>query len=194
MSKLKLVLASSSPFRKVLLERLKLPFETVNPDIDETPIAGESPVEMVKRLAIEKAKTVASVYTDALVIGSDQVALHGSTIVGKPRTHDRAVEQLREASGKHVRLYTGLALINTVTKAVQSDVVPFTVHFRKLNDAVIEAYLHKEQPYNCAGSVRAEGLGIVLLDRFEGDDPNALIGLPLIRLVKMLEHENYALL
>lgn len=188
-----LVLASSSPFRKQLLERLHVPFETANPDIDESPLPGESPTELVKRLAIEKAKVVASVYTDALVIGSDQVAVHGDKIVGKPNTHENAVAQLREASGKKISLFTGLALINTQTKAVQSDVVPFNVHFRHLTDEIIEAYLRKEQPYNCAGSVRSEGLGVILLSRFEGDDPNALIGLPLIRLVTMLQKEKYSL-
>lgn len=193
MSKPKIVLASSSPFRKMLLERLLVSFETINPDIDETPMMGETPIELVKRLAVEKAKAVASVYPNSLIIGSDQVAMHGKQIVGKPHTHERAVSQLRAASGKQIRLYTGLALINSNTKAVQSDVVPFTVHFKQLSEDVIENYLRKEEPYNCAGSVRAEGLGIALLKRFEGDDPNALIGLPLIRLVSMLEKEHYNL-
>ena len=189
----KLVLASSSPFRKMLLERLGIPFDVTNPDIDESAISGESPAELVERLAIAKAKAVASVYTHSLIIGSDQVAVHGDTIVGKPLTHDRAVSQLREASGKEIRLYTGLCLINTTTKVVQSDVVPYTVHFKTLSEDVIESYLRKEKPYNCAGSVRAEGLGVALLSRFEGDDPNALIGLPLIRLVTMLEKEGFQL-
>lgn len=193
MSQLKLVLASSSPFRKMLLERLMVPFETINPDIDETPMTGETPIELVKRLAVEKAKAVASVYPNSLIIGSDQVAMHGEEIVGKPHTHERAVMQLRTASGKQIKLFTGLALINSNTKAVQSDVIPFTVHFKQLSDDVIENYLRKEEPYNCAGSVRAEGLGIALLKRFEGEDPNALIGLPLIRLISMLENENYTL-
>lgn len=194
MSKPTLVLASSSPFRRALLEKLQVPFETANPDIDESPIKGETPEQLVKRLAIEKAKAVASVYQHALVIGSDQVALHGDKIVGKPISHEHAVEQLREASGKSVQLFTGLALVNTQTKAVQSEVMPYTVHFRHLSDAVIEAYLHKDQPYNCAGSLRSEGLGIVLLDKFEGDDPNTLIGLPLIRLVSMLQKEKFPIL
>lgn len=194
MSKPTLVLASSSPFRKAVLEKLQVPFATANPDIDESPIKGETPQQLVKRLAIEKAKTVASVYQNALVIGSDQVALHGDKIVGKPSSHEHAVEQLREASGKSVQLFTGLALVNTQTKAVQSEVIPFTVHFRHLSDAVIETYLRKDQPYNCAGSLRSEGLGIVLLDKFEGDDPNTLIGLPLIRLVSMLQKEKFPIL
>ncbi len=186
-----LVLGSSSPFRKQLLEKLMVPFETVNPDVDESPLAGESPIELVERLAIEKAKAVAVNYPNSLVIGSDQVALHGDEVVGKPHTHDRAVEQLRTASGKEIKLYTGLALINSTSGSIQSEVIPFTVHFKTLSAEVIESYLRKEQPYNCAGSVKSEGLGIALFERFEGDDPNALIGLPLIRLVAMLENEGY---
>ena len=189
----KLVLASSSPFRKMLLERLLVPFETINPDIDETPMIGETPLQLVKRLAVEKAQAVASDYPNSLIIGSDQVAMHGEEIVGKPHTHERAVSQLRSASGKEIKLFTGLALINSETKAVQADVIPFTVYFKQLSEEVIENYLRKEEPYNCAGSVRAEGLGIALLKRFEGDDPNALIGLPLIRLISMLEKEHYNL-
>ncbi len=189
----RLVLASSSPFRKMLLERLGVPFEAANPDIDESPIEGESPAALVERLAIEKAKAVASVFTHSLIIGSDQVAVHGKNIVGKPLTHERAVSQLRDASGKEIHLYTGLCLINTTTMAIQSEVVPYTVHFKTLSEEVIEAYLRKEKPYNCAGSARAEGLGVALLSRFEGDDPNALIGLPLISLVTMLENEGYQL-
>lgn len=170
-----------------------LPFEVAEPDIDESPRTNEAPVELVERLAVEKAQAVAKNYADALVIGSDQVAMHGEQIVGKPHTHERALEQLRTASGKQINLYTGLALVNTTSGAVQSEVVPYTVHFKTLSDAVIEAYLRKEQPYNCAGSVRSEGLGIALLDRFEGDDPNTLIGLPLIRLIAMLENEGFTL-
>lgn len=177
----------------MLLERLMIPFETANPDIDESANPGETPQELVERLAIEKAKAVASVYTNALVIGSDQVAVHGDEIVGKPHTHERAIEQLRAASGKRVELYTGLALINTQSKAVQSTVAPYTVFYKPLTDEVIEAYLLKEQPYQCAGSLRAEGLGIALLERFAGEDPNALIGLPLIQLVTMLEREDFPL-
>ena len=170
-----------------------VPFETANPDIDETPLKGETPVQLVERLAVAKAQAIAKQYPQALIIGSDQVALHGNDIVGKPITHDKAVAQLQSASGKKIELYTGLALLNSATGRVQSEVVPFTVHFKQLSDAVIEAYLRKEEPYNCAGSVKSEGLGIALLDRFEGDDPNALIGLPLIRLVAMLEHEDFKL-
>ena len=189
----KLILGSSSPFRKMLLERLMLPFETANPNIDESAHAGETPIELVERLAIEKAQAVAKNHSDSLIIGSDQVALHGNDVVGKPHTHQRAVEQLRSASGKKITLYTGLALLNSDSGNIQSEVIPFTVHFKKLSEQVIESYLRKEEPYNCAGSVKSEGLGIALMDRFDGDDPNALIGLPLIRLVAMLEKENYPL-
>ncbi len=190
----KLILGSSSPFRKMLLERLMLPFEVANPDIDETPHNGETPIALVERLAIEKAKAVAALHPNSLVIGSDQVALHGTEIVGKPHTHERAVEQLQAASGKQVNLYTGLALVNSDSGSIQSEVVPYTVHFKTLSESMIENYLRKEQPYNCAGSVRSEGLGIALLERFEGDDPNTLIGLPLIRVIAMLENENFPIL
>ncbi len=187
--RMKLILASSSPYRRELLQRLGIPFEVVAPAVDETPAPGEAPQALVERLAVAKAQAVARQRADALVIGSDQVAVYDGAIVGKPHTHDRAVEQLRAASGKTVALYTGLAVINSASGRVQSEVIPFRVVFRALSDSQIENYLHKEQPYHCAGSVKSEGLGIALLERFEGDDPNALIGLPLIRLVRMLERE-----
>jgi len=182
-----LILASSSPYRRELLERLRIPFEVRIPDIDESPRPGEPAVQLVERLAIEKARAVAAGLDNALVIGSDQVAVHGDRIVGKPHDHEHAVAQLREASGKRVSLYTGLALLDSESGQVQSEVVPYHVVFRSLSEDQIETYLQREQPYHCAGSVRSEGLGIALLERFEGDDPNALIGLPLIRLVRMLE-------
>ena len=191
MSNLPLILGSSSPFRKMLLERLMVPFETANPDIDETPLDGEDPISLVERLAILKAKEIAKTQPDSLIIGSDQVALHGQQIVGKPHTHERAVEQLKTASGKKIELFTGLALINSSTGSIQSEVIPFTVHFKTLSESTIERYLRKEEPYNCAGSVRSEGLGVALFEKFEGDDPNALIGLPLIRLVSMLENQGF---
>ena len=186
---MKLILASSSPYRRELLQRLGIPFEVIAPDVDETPALGETPQALVERLAIAKARAVADQRPNALVVGSDQVAVYDGTIVGKPLTHKRAVEQLRLASGKTVTLYTGLALINGASGHTQSEVVPFRVVFRSLSDAQIENYLRREQPYNCTGSVKSEGLGIALLERFEGDDPNALIGLPLIRLLRMLERE-----
>lgn len=185
----RLILASSSPYRRELLARLQIPFEVVSPDVDETPRPGEAPKEMVKRLAIEKARKVAARQRGALVIGSDMVAVYNGMIVGKPHSHERAVEQLRAASGRTVMLYTCLVLVNSDTGRVQCEVVPYRVTFRPLTDEMIENYLRKEQPYSCAGSIKSEGLGIALLERFEGDDPNTLIGLPLIRLVRMLENE-----
>lgn len=184
-----LILASSSPFRRELLARLRLPFDVVAPQTDETPHAGEAPAALVERLAIAKARAVAQLRPHALIIGSDQVAVHDGVIVGKPAGHDEAVKQLSAVSGRKVMLYTGLALLDAESGRLQSDVVPFGVQFRTLSAAQIENYLRKEQPYDCAGSVKSEGLGIALLERFEGDDPNALIGLPLIRLVRMLEAE-----
>lgn len=189
MSELKLILASSSPYRKELLARLQLPFTVIEPDTDETPLANESPSALVERLAISKAQSVAATHADSLVIGSDQVAVHDGEIIGKPHTHDNAVRQLQQASGKTITLYTGLALVNAEQDRVQSEVIPYRVVFRSLTREQIESYLHKEQPYKCAGSVKSEGLGIALLERFEGDDPNTLIGLPLIRLIRMLEQE-----
>lgn len=189
MNEVRLVLASSSPYRKALLERLYMPFEIDAPGIDESRQPGEAPPRYVERLAVEKARAVAGRHPGSLVIGSDQVAVHDDAIVGKPLGHAEAIRQLLDASGRIVTLYTGLALINVETGRVQSDVVPYTVHFRPVDRGVIERYLEKEQPYGCAGSLRADGLGIALLSRFEGDDPNALIGLPLIRLVDMLAKE-----
>ncbi|MEE8387145.1 MAG: Maf family nucleotide pyrophosphatase [Acidiferrobacterales bacterium] len=186
---MKLILASTSPYRRLLLERLQLPFEAIAPNIDETPLADETPPQLVERLAITKAQAVARNAKSALVIGSDQVAVHNGGIIGKPRDHDHAVKQLRAASGNTITLYTGLALVNSDTGATQSEVVPYRVTFRTLTDEQIETYLRKEQPYDCTGSVKSEGLGIALLRRFEGEDPNTLIGLPLMRLVSMLEQE-----
>jgi septum formation protein len=186
---MKLILASSSPYRRELLERLKIPFEVMPPELDESPLAGETPHKLTERLAIAKARKIAESERNALVIGSDQVAVYNGAIVGKPHSHDRAVEQLRAASGRTVTLYTGLALVNSATGRTQCEVIPFRVTFRPLTNELIESYLRKEQPYACAGSVRSEGLGIALLEKFEGDDPNTLIGLPLIRLVRMLESE-----
>ncbi|HEX9813019.1 MAG TPA: Maf family nucleotide pyrophosphatase [Burkholderiales bacterium] len=189
-----LVLASSSRFRRALLERLGLPFESIAPDVDETPNPGEAPLALAQRLALAKARAIAPRRPTALIIGSDQVAVYADTIVGKPRDHAEAVRQLRAASGRKVVLYTALVLLNAATNRVQSEVVPFGIQFRPLTDAQIENYLRKEQPYDCTGSVKSEGLGIALLERFEGDDPNALVGLPLIRLIRMLENEGVAVL
>ncbi len=186
---MKIILASSSPYRRALLTRLQIPFEAISPEVDETLHPGEAPAAVVERLAIEKARKIAVDHPTALIIGSDQVAVYNGTVVGKPHNHESAIAQLREASGRTVTLYTGLALINAATGHVQSEVVPYQVTFRPLTDAQIESYLYKERPYSCAGSVKSEGLGIALLEKFDGDDPNTLIGLPLIRLVRMLENE-----
>ena len=183
-----LILGSTSIYRRDLLERLKIPFRVVAPDIDETPYEDETPQQLVARLALEKAQSVAINNPGSLVIGSDQVAVHGGKIVGKPHSHDRAMEQLREANGKQITLYTGLSLVHADSGEELTEVIPFQVLFRQLTEEQLESYLHKEQPYHCAGSVKSEGLGIALLERFEGEDPNTLIGLPLIRLIRMLEH------
>lgn len=189
-----LILASSSRYRRALLERLGIPFITANPDVDEAPLPGEAPSDLVRRLAIAKATRVAGQYPSGLVIGSDQVAVYDGITVGKPGHHPAAVAQLRRISGKTAVLYTGLAVLDAASGRLQTEVVPFRITFRALTDAQIEAYLAREQPYDCAGSVRSEGLGIALLERFEGEDPNALIGLPLIRLVRMLEAESFPVL
>ena len=189
-----LVLASTSPFRKAILEKLAIPFEIVAPDVDESRLANESPEQLVARLSELKAKAVAKNYADALIIGSDQVAIVDGQIIGKPGTHENAVAQLKRATGKRVSFLTGLCLYNTRSQRTQIDVVPYYVIFRQLNDAQIENYLQKERPYNCAGSFKSEGLGIVLFERLEGDDPNTLMGLPLIKLIKMLESEGFPVL
>ena len=191
---MKLVLASTSPFRKTILQKLGIQFETTSPETDETALNSETPQELVKRLSIAKAKAVADNVSDSLVIGSDQVSVIDGKIIGKPHNHENAVKQLLNASGKTVTFYTGLCLYNSETQQYQSDVVPFDVVFRKLSEQQIENYLRKEEPYNCAGSFKSEALGIVLFEKLIGEDPNTLMGLPLIRLVKMLEQENFSVL
>ena len=191
---MKLILASTSPFRKAILDKLGVQFDTLSPEVDETVLNNETPQELVERLSIAKAKAVAIKVSDSLVIGSDQVSVINGEIIGKPHTHENAVTQLQNASGKTVTFYTGLCLYNSETQKYQSEVVPFDVIFRKLSTNQIESYLHKEQPYNCAGSFKSEALGIVLFEKLIGDDPNTLMGLPLIRLVKMLEQENFSIL
>lgn len=190
----RLILASSSPYRKALLQRLGLEFEVIAPHIDESPQAREDAKTLVERLAVAKARAVADKTPGALVIGSDQVALHAHRILGKPLTHENAVEQLRTLSGASMTLYTGLALIHSDSGRLQSDVVLFQVQFRRLTASQIEQYLRRERPYDCAGSVKAESLGIALLERLEGQDPSALIGLPLIRLVTMLQNEGVSVI
>jgi MAF protein len=185
-----LVLASTSPFRKQLLEKLHLRFLTEKPNVDETALRDETALQLVERLAIKKAQAIVPNFDNALVIGSDQVCVNDGKILGKPHNFKNAFQQLKAASGKSITFYTGLALINSKTGNVQSLVEPFVVKFRVLSDEMITNYLNKEEPYNCAGSFKSEGYGIALFDAFEGKDPNSLIGLPLISLIKMLENED----
>ena len=191
---MKLILASTSPFRKAILDKLGVEFDTASPETDETALENETPQQLVERLSIAKSKAIADKVESALVIGSDQVSVIDGEIIGKPHTHENAVKQLKNASGKTVTFYTGLCLYNSSTHKYQSEVVPFNVIFRDLTDHQIESYLKKETPYNCAGSFKSEALGIILFEKLEGDDPNTLMGLPLIQLVKMLENENFSIL
>ncbi|VAW56171.1 Maf-like protein YceF [hydrothermal vent metagenome] len=184
---MKLVLASSSPFRKSLLEKLHLPFETDSPDIDETPLKNESIESMVKRLAESKALALTKQHPDALIIGSDQSAALNGEVLHKPGTFDVAFEQLRAASGQTIAFYTGLCLHNSKTHASETLCEPYVVKFRTLTDAEIKNYLTHEEPYNCAGSFKSEALGISLFESMQGNDPNTLIGLPLIQLCRMLK-------
>jgi len=186
---LPLVLGSTSPFRCEILKKLGIPFEVAAPDIDESAHDNESPQDLVKRLAEEKAKAVATQFPQHLIIGSDQLAVVDNRILGKPGNHENAIKQLQQASGNTVHFYTGLCLLNSESGNIQSEIVPFDVVFRKLTHNEIENYLNKEKPYNCAGSFKSEGLGITLFERLQGDDPNTLIGLPLIRLVQLLKNE-----
>jgi septum formation protein len=186
---MRIILGSSSPFRRQLLQRLHVDFVVDSPDIDETAKPDESGEVLVRRLAEAKARAVAARQPDALVIGSDQVAVHEGTIMGKPHTVEHAIAQLSAVSGHEVRFYTGLCLLNSTTGMMQLEVIPFAVRFRTLTQEEISGYIAKEQPLNCAGSFQSEGLGVALLDSMHGDDPNALIGLPLIRLSAMLRAE-----
>jgi septum formation protein len=188
-----LVLASTSIYRSELLQRLQLPFETAAPGVDETPLPNENAHATSMRLAQEKARAVAASYPDALIIGSDQVALLDGRQLGKPLTHDNAVNQLRAMRGKTTVFYTALALLNSKTGNMQTEVAENHVTLRDLSDAEIESYLLKEQPYHCAGSAKSEGLGIALMSSMRGDDPYALVGLPLILLCDMLRQENVQL-
>jgi septum formation protein len=183
----RLVLASTSKYRKALLERLGLAFETASPGIDERSGSDETPEQTALRLSVLKAKAVQPRFRDALIIGSDQVAAVGSERFGKPGDHESAVRQLRRLSGTAVDFHTGVALLDARTGALDSRLVPCRVHFRTLDEARIEAYLRRERPYDCSASAKAEGLGIALIARIETDDPTSLIGLPLIALSEMLE-------
>jgi len=184
-----LILASTSPYRSMLLRRLGLEFSTVSPSVDESPEQDELAHEMATRLSEDKAMAVADDHPQTLIIAADQVAVLDGELIGKPGGHERAVEQLRKASGRSMHFHSGLCLLNTMTGERQTDVIDTEVRLRPLSDALIEAYLRKEEPYDCAGACKAEGLGIALIDYIHGGDPTALIGLPLIRLCEMLRAE-----
>lgn len=188
-----LVLASTSPYRRELLSRLQIPFLVAAPKVDESPIADESPAATAERLAISKAKAVALRYPKALIIGSDQVAYNADGRYGKPGTRDKAATQLRAMSGKSIFFQTGLCLLNSATGTLQSHGIAIEVGFRRLSEDDIQRYLDREDALNCAGSAKSEGLGITLMTYLRGDDPNALIGLPLIALCDMLRAEGVTL-
>jgi septum formation protein len=190
MSNLKLILASSSIYRRELLTRLQLPFSCIAPEVDETPLTDELPQDTALRLAQVKARKIGMTHSNALIIGCDQVATLDNQQLGKPLTHENATRQLRLMRGREVIFHSALCLFNTETQNMQAQVVPYLVKFRNLTDTQIESYLNKEQPYHCAGSAKSEGLGIAIIEKMTGDDPNALIGLPLIALINMLNNED----
>lgn len=181
-----LILGSTSRYRRELLQRLKLPFEVVSPQVDESPLPGEAPAALALRLALAKAQAVAAQRLDAIVIGSDQVADFNGMAIGKPGTHERAVEQLRAMSGHSVVFQTAVAVARASTGFASVRLVPVTVRFRRLSDPEIESYLRAEQPYDCAGSAKSEALGIALVESISSDDPSALVGLPLIATCALL--------
>ncbi len=189
-----LILGSTSVYRKELLGRLRIPFGTVSPEVDETPLPGESPTNLAQRLALAKAQAVAQRHPGAVVIGSDQVADLNGEPLGKPGTHARAVDQLQRMRGQTVVFQTAVAVVCLETGFSQTALAPVRVVFRDLSDAEIENYLQAEQPYDCAGSAKSEGLGIALLDAIDSDDPTALVGLPLIRTARMLRAAGLELL
>lgn len=184
-----LILASTSPFRKQLLEKLNLPFSCCSPEVDETPLENESPADLVLRLAKLKAATGADKYSEGIVIGSDQVAVINNNIIGKPLNRETAIEQLSQSSGQAITFYTGLAVHNVKNGNVEAIVEPYIVHFRTLSQQAISNYVDIEQPFYCAGSFKCEGLGIALFEQLEGKDPNTLIGLPLISLIDLLHRQ-----
>lgn len=189
-----LILGSTSRYRKELLTRLRIPFETASPDVDETPHSNESPKDLALRLALAKARAVALKYPEAVVIGSDQVADLEGTPLGKPGSHANAILQLQRMRGKTVIFQTALSVVCIATGFERTDLAEVKVKFRDLSDAEIETYLRAEEPYDCAGSAKSEGLGITLLDAIDNDDPTALIGLPLIRTCQMLREAGVKLL
>ncbi|MFZ9284416.1 MAG: Maf family nucleotide pyrophosphatase [Burkholderiaceae bacterium] len=189
-----LILGSTSRYRRELLSRIGVPFETAAPQVDETPLPGETPVQIARRLALAKARAVARRFPQAVVIGSDQVADLAGEPLGKPGTHERATEQLRRMRGRTVVFQTALAVVCEATGFTAEDLAPVEVRFRDLSDAEIEHYLRAEQPYDCAGSAKSEGLGIALLEAIHSDDPTALVGLPLIRTCRMIRAAGIELL
>jgi len=193
MTTLPLLLASSSAYRRELLGRLRLPFSHASPDIDESPLPGEVVSALVQRLSRAKAEALVAIYPAALIVGSDQAALLNGRILGKPGSHEAAAEQLGAASGQTVYFHTGLCLLNSASGYCQVTEEVYAVHFRQLEPAAIERYLRAEQPYDCAGSFKAEGLGITLFESFSGRDPNSLIGLPLLALCDFLRAEGFSL-
>ncbi len=177
----------------MLIQRLGMAFKYESPDVDESANLDEKPDDLVQRLAEMKANYIASQHKDAIVVGSDQIATHGQIILSKPGNYENAKAQLSMLSGQKVTFFTGLCVVNTATNTVQTDCIEYIVYFRRLDQQEIEDYLKKEQPYDCAGSFKSEALGVSLVSRMEGDDPTALIGLPLIRLCEMLRHEGVSL-
>lgn len=194
MIKQTLILASSSQYRRELLQKLQIPFNCVSPKIDEQSLPDEKPFQTASRLAQEKARKVAEEYPHALIIGCDQVATLDGIELGKPLNHKNATKQLQAMRGREVTFYSAICLLNAATNQMQVDVVPYQVKFRPLTDDEIDRYLTKDQPYQCAGSAKSEGLGIALIERMIGEDPNALVGLPLIKLISMLSKENVAVI
>ena len=193
MSHKKLILASSSPYRRELLERLKLPFISISPDLDETPLEGETPEATALRLAQEKALKIGQSNPNALIIGCDQVATFDTRAIGKPLTFENAFNQLKQLSGKTVTFHSALCLLNSKSNNLQATIVKYEVRYKHLTESLISRYLTLEEPYMCAGSVKSEGLGITLMEWMRGDDPTALIGLPLIALSSMLANEGVAI-
>ncbi len=189
-----LILASSSIFRRELLQKLQIPFSCISPNVDETAFENEKPYETALRLAQDKARKIGSEYPHALIIGCDQVATLDGEQLGKPLNHTNATKQLKMMRGREVTFHSALCLFNAASGNMQAEVVPYLVRFRALSDAQIENYLVKEQPYHCAGSAKSEGLGVALIERMVGEDPNALIGLPLIKLITMLSNEGVSVI
>lgn len=191
---MQLVLASSSPYRKQLLERLQIPFQSMAPDIDESPLSGEAPETTALRLACEKALTLRTLFPEHLIIGCDQLASHAGKLIGKPGSHDRALAQLRSFSGETVEFLTALCVYNSKQAVSAESLVSTSVTFRTLDRHAIENYLNVERPYDCAGSFKIEGLGIALFEEISSEDPTALMGLPLIRLCDLLAEQGYSVL